>query len=455
MKRRHISFLVLLLLSLIACLDEGYQVEGIDEVPQDFNGVAWVQTFGGSGDDTPRAIIKTQDGGFAVFGFTNSTDDNLATKSLAVNDYWLLKFSSSGTLEWQKTYGGSGDDRGQAVIQTADGGYAITGYAQSDDGDASNNEGFHDNWVLRLDAAGTILWEKSFGFSGHDHSYDLVETADNGLFFSGFLDVTSSNGEGATNKNLSLSAHGVGEFWGTKVDAQGNLNWRKFFGGTNNDRAYSLVHGHGGGYVMAGFTESNDFDISASKGSYDFWVVKVDKLGNLVWESSLGGSGIDQGQDIIATADESYIVVGNTFSNDIQVSKNNGQSDVWMVKIDNQGAVVWEQSFGGSAFDDVHSIKATPDGGYLLVGNSKSNDGDLNQNFGENDFWLLKTDANGTLEWQQNFGGSGLDFAFDAIAINNDEFIIVGETASIDFPGVVNKGGQDLVILKVAAPIAQ
>ncbi|NKI31115.1 hypothetical protein [Croceivirga thetidis] len=441
------AFLVGLL--AISCIDDSYTVEGVDSTPSDFTNVIWIKNFAGSGDDSPRSIIETKDGGFAVFGFTNSTDGDLSEKSLIVNDYWLLKFDSASNLEWQKTYGGSGDDRGQAIIQTSDGGYAITGYAQSDDGDASNNEGFHDNWILKLDGTGNILWEKSFGFSGHDHSYDLVETVDGGFFFSGFLDVTSSNGAGATDKS-SLSAHGVGEFWGTKVDNSGELNWRKYFGGTNNDRAHGVVEGHDGGYVMAGFTESEDFDITNSKGSYDFWVVKVDKNGLLEWEESLGGTGIEQAQDIARTSDGGYVIVGSTFSNDIQVTKNNGESDVWLVKLNGEGALQWQKSFGGSAFDNGNSVKLTADGGFLIAGTTKSFDGDATQNFGENDFWLLKTDSEGQLLWQQSFGGLGLDFAYDAIETSEGDYIMVGESASKDLPDTENKGGLDLLIVKLS-----
>lgn len=443
---KHVLVLLVSVL-LTSCIDDSYTIEGVDGIPAQFNNVAWTKSYGGSGDDTPRSIISTSDGGFAVFGFTNSIDGDVSSKNLAVNDYWLLKFDADENLQWQKTYGGSGDDRGQAVIQTSDGGFAITGYAQSEDGDASNNEGFHDNWVLKLDANGNILWEKSFGFAGHDHSYALVEAVGGGFFFSGFLDVTSSNGEGATDKGSSLSAHGVGEFWGTKVDETGNLDWRKYFGGTNNDRAYGLAHGHDGGYVMAGFTESNDFDISNAKGSYDFWVVKIDKNGTLEWESSFGGSGIDQGQDIAQTHDGGYVVVGSTFSNDIQVTKNNGESDIWLVKLDGSGQLVWEKNFGGTAFDAAKSVQRTSDNGFLISGSSKSNTDDVLQNFGENDFWLIKTNASGDLLWQQNFGGAGLDYAYDAIEISNGKYIVVGETSSIDFPEVENLGGQDLVIL--------
>ncbi|WP_054560094.1 hypothetical protein [Croceitalea dokdonensis] len=411
--------------------------------------ITWIKNFGGSGDDSPRSIVPTQDGGFAVFGFTNSIDGDLAGKSLNVNDYWLLKFDALGNLEWNTTYGGSKDDRGQKAIQTADGGYAITGYAMSDDGDGSNNEGFHDNWVLRLDANGEILWEKSFGFSGHDHSYDIIETVDGGFFFSGFLDVTSSNGEGSTNKGSGHTAHGVGEFWGTRLDADGNMLWRRYFGGTNNDRAFGVVQANDGGFILSGSSESTDFDVSNPKGSYDYWVVKVDKTGNLEWEKSFGGTGIDQSQDIAKTPDGAYVIVGNTFSTDIQVSRNYGQSDVWLVKFNDNGDLLWEKNFGGPAFDAAHSVTVTQDGGFLISANSKSYGNDLTANFGENDLWLIKTNSEGNIQWQKALGGTGLDFGFDAIESPNGSIYFIGDTASRDFPDIEPKGGLDLVLIKL------
>jgi len=431
-----------------SCSDDSFKIEGNNEVPEDFQDVSWIANFGGTGDDSARSLIQTHDGGYAVLGLTNSTDGDLFSKDLPVNDYWLVKLDANGTLQWQKTYGGSGDDQGQQVIQTTDGGYAIAGYAESEDGDGSNNEGFHDNWILRLDANGTLLWEKSFGFSGHDHSYDLVETADGGFFFSGFLDITSSNGEGSTDRG-SLTAHGVGEFWGTKIDGDGNLEWRKFFGGSNNDRSYGVVNSHDGGYVMVGASESDDFDISHPKGSYDFWAVKVDKNGGFEWESSFGGTGIDQAEDILATADGGYIITGSTFSSDTQVTKNHGQSDVWLIKIDDSGQLLWEKSYGGAGFDAAHSVRPTLDGGFLVCGNSKSFDGDVSENFGENDIWIFKTNATGELLWEKSFGGLSLDFGYDAIESSNGNIILVGETISQDFPEVESKGSIDMVVLSL------
>jgi hypothetical protein len=439
---------VFALVAFASCTSDDSEPNPIEEVT--FLGeLDWVKSFGGTGEDTAQAVVQTSDGGFAVLGYSNSIDGDLVGKTTAVNDYWLLKLDAEGNLQWNKTYGGSKDDRGQSVVQTSDGGYAIVGYAMSDDGDGSNNEGFHDNWILRLDANGNILWEKSFGFSGHDHSYDVIETSDGGLFFTGFLDVTSSGGEGNTGKGNYLTRHGVGEFWGTKLDVDGNLVWRRYFGGTNNDRSFGVLEANDGGLLMVGASESNDFDISNSKGSYDFWVVKVSNTGALLWERSFGGTGIDKSYDIVKTNDNAYVITGNTFSTDTDISRNNGESDVWLIKVDDNGNLVWEKTFGGTAFDAARGLSLTAAGGFAIAGNSKSLDGDLQENKGENDLWVIKTDSEGNITYQSTFGGSGLDYGFDTLETEDGGLILVGETASDDFPNLQLRGMTDLVVIKI------
>ena len=440
-------------LLLISCSLDPLPQQEISEAQElPFLGeTSWIRSFGGSGEDSFHSVINTSDGGFAALGSSSSTDGDLQGKELAVSDYWLVKFSPLGEIEWSKTYGGSKDDRGQAVIRTADGGYAITGYAMSDDGDGSNNEGFHDNWIIKVDEKGTLQWEKSFGFAGHDHSYDIIQTADGGFFFVGFLDVTAANGEGNSVKFNNLTRHGVGEFWGTKIDSNGELQWRRYFGGTNNDRAHAVVESHSGGYIMAGFAESNDFDISNTRGSYDFWVVKVSVTGELLWEHSYGGAGIEIAYDIARTKDQAYVVVGNTFSSDTDVSENHGESDVWMIKINDDGELLWEATFGGSEFDAAQGVSVGSDGAYIISGNSRSTDGDATGNNGENDLWLLKVNTEGDLLWEEHYGGTGLDLGFMALETSDRDLLMVGETGSTDFGPLLPKGDKDALVIRVAS----
>ncbi|MFS4455223.1 hypothetical protein [Maribacter sp. 2304DJ31-5] len=443
----------LLLLSVVlfiySCSKNG-AIEDIRILETSFLGeLDWVKNFGGTGEETAQAVIKTTDGGYAVLGFTNSMDGDISDKTTEVNDYWLLKLDANGELMWNKTYGGSKDDRGQSLVQTSDGGYALTGYAMSSDGDGSVNKGFHDNWLLKLDASGDIIWEKSYGFSGHDHSYDILQTEDGGFFFAGFLDITSARADGNTEKTNTLTRHGVGEFWGTKIDSEGALQWRGYFGGTNNDRAHAVVRAEDGGFVMAGFSESDDFDISDTQGSYDFWMVKVDDKGNMLWERSFGGTGIEISYDIARTSDNGYVIVGNTFSTDGDVSNNNGESDIWMIKVNDAGSLLWEKSFGGAQFDAAQAVVQSADGGYLVVGNSKSANGDASSNAGENDIWLVKTDAAGDMTWQKSFGGAGIDFGFDVMENPDGSVLLVGQSESTDFPTITSRGKSDLIVLKI------
>lgn len=445
MKRIKISSKYILLLTLFlliaACSDT-------DDTSGFLGEVAWIKTFGGSEEDVAIAVIEANDGTYMVLGTTSSTDGDITDKTTVENDFWLLKIDGDGNTLWSKTYGGSDDDVAQSVIQTTDGGYAIIGYSKSSDGDASNNEGFHDNWIVKLDADGNIQWENSFGFAGHDHAYDVLQTTDGGYFLSGFMDVTASGGEGNSGK-AAKTLHGVGEFWAVKTDASGALQWSRYFGGSNNDRSYSVVQANDGGFVLTGFSESNDFNITDSKGSYDFWVIKVTATGELAWEQSFGGSGIEESYSIALTEDNNYIIAGQTYSTDKDVTEQYGNADFWVIKIDDDGQLLWDKNYGGTDFDSARSITPTHDGGFVMAGNTKSTTIDVSENFGENDIWAVKINASGKLQWEMAFGGSGIDFGHDAIETTDRNIIIVGETESNDHHIMENKGKKDMIIVKL------
>lgn len=442
--KAFLRFYIILLAGIftIACTitdDTGNTIRFLGELE-------WAKTYGGTNEDIATSVIQTQDGNLAVFGTTASINGDIDDKVLEENDYWLMLLDAEGTMLWNRTYGGSGDDVGQHIIQTNDSGYAIVGYSMSDDGDGSNNEGFHDNWILKLDPSGNIQWEKSFGFAGHDHAYSVVQTTDGGYFMTGFIDVTASGGEG--NNRSSSAMHGVGEYWCHKLDSGGNIEWRRYFGGSNNDRSFAGLQANDGGYVITGFSESGDFDITGSKGSYDYWVVKLDPSGNLLWERSFGGSEVDQSRAIAKTKDNGYIIAGNSFSSDGDNSSNLGSSDFLLVKLNDNGETVWLRNYGGSEFDYATSISQTSNG-HIITGYSKSADHQLTSNYGDNDFWALKINENGDILWQKSFGGSAQDLAFDAVETSEGHVIVVGETESTDQDIQQNKGMKDVLVLKI------
>jgi len=441
MKKLKLNSNILCLFILIVSSCKNDDISTTD--PLDFGQTQWTKTFGGTQEDFAQSVIQTSDGNLVMLGTTGSIDGTITDKSQEDNDYWLMKFDVEGTVLWSKTYGGSGEDIGQKVIETSDGGFALAGYSQSSDGDASANQGFHDNWLLRLDSQGELLWEKSYGYAGHDHAYSLIQTSDGGFFMTGFLDVTASDGQGNERNLGSTRRHGIGEFWCHKLDANGNVEWRRYFGGTNNDRSYDVVQANDGGYVVTGFSESNDFDITNNHGSYDYWVIKLNTQGELVWENSFGGSEIDQSRAIVKTDDNAYIIAGNSFSTDGDISQSYGGSDFWLIKINDQGDLLWNKNYGGSDFDYATSIKKTSSG-FVVSGYSQSSN-----NYGDNDYWVLKIDVNGTVIWHKNFGGSGFDLAFDAIETFDNRIIVVGETESNDHDIVENRGLKDVLIVNI------
>lgn len=403
-----------------------------------------VKTFGGSKNDLAKSVLPTNDGGFIVIGSTQSSDGDISTKNNESYDFWVLKFSADNLLEWQKTYGGTGDDRGRDIAKTSDGGYLLVGYSDSSDGDVTNNNGLRDFWVVKIDATGNLIWEKSFGYSGIDEGNTIIKTSDNNFIVSGVLDVTASNGEGNLNKNTNR--HAGGDYWNLKISNNGDLIWARYYGGTFTDTALGLAENESGEIITIGSSDSNDVDIKNNKGSYDFWVVNSAANGNLIWEKSFGGSEIDEARGIVKVND-GFIIAGDTRSIDKDVSLNNGGADLWLIKVNETGNLIWEKSFGGSNFDVARSINKTNDNGFIIAGSSRSANGDVALNNGQNDAWIITVNESGNLLWQTTIGGSKIDFAYDAIQKTNGDYIIVGESQSNDGDVLQNKGFSDLLII--------
>lgn len=408
--------------------------------------VLFVKSFGGSQADTFQDVIATTDGGFAALGYSQSTDGDITDNANQTNKFWLVKTDSEGTTQWSRTYGGSDDDRGEQLIQTTDGGFALVGYSRSADGDVGFNEGLHDHWIVKLDASGNLQWERSYGFSGSDQAFSITQTADGGYFSAGFLDVTASGGAG--NEGRNANRHGVGEFWAHKLDAQGELLWRRYFGGTNNDRAYATLETASGNLMLVGASESNDFDVSDPKGSYDFWAILLDNQGDIIWERSYGGSEIEIAYGAVPTPDGNFLIVGDTRSSDGDVSTLNGSADVWVVKINEQGTILWEKTFGGTGFDSARDVAVMQDG-FVITGASRSIDGDVTENKGQSDFWILKIDQNGTMVWQRTIGGSELDFGYGITAAADGSVLVAGDTQSNDQDITTTLGAVDAVLIKL------
>ena len=438
---KYCCFVFVLSINLGCDSSENIQPTGNQSVE-----VEEVLTIGGTKNESAQSVVNTPDGGYAVLGYTQSMDGDISNKTDTSFDYWLLKFDASGQQQWQKVYGGSDDDRGEDLITTNDGGYAILGSSKSNDGDVSNNSGSNDFWVAKLDASGTIIWEKSFGYVGADSAFSIIQTQDNGFLLSGVLDVSASDGAG--NNRMNMERHAGGDYWVIKIDAMGELQWSRYFGGTFTDTAYDSVQTQDGNFLIMGSSDSDDVDINNNKGTYDFWVVKLNNTGTLLWEKSFGGTEIDEARAITTTADGNFFVAGDSRSNDIDLSTNNGAADVWIIKINSDGDLLWEKTFGGSSFDGVKAIYKTQNNEFLVAGNSRSSDGNLTKNNGQNDAWIFKINAQANVMWQKTIGGNDVDLLMGITELNNGSIVGVGNSNSSDIDISENKGFSDVLIIK-------
>ena len=342
--------------------------------------IEWQRCLGGSDWESAESVQQTADGGYIVAGRTYSNDGDVSGNH-GIDDFWVVKLDASGNMTWQKCLGGSSWDEAYDIQQTADGGYIVAGWAFSNDGDVSGNHGT-DLWVVKLDASGNMAWQRCLGGSGWDIAYSIQQTADDGYIVAGH----SRSNDGDVSGN-----HGIDDFWVVKLDASGNMTWQRCLGGSGTDDAYSIQQVADGGYVVAGITDTNNNgDVSGNHGSFDCWIVKLDRYGNLLWQKCLGGSDEDRAESVQQTADGGYIVAGRTFSNDGDASGNHGERDGWVVKLDASGNRIWQRCLGGSQADEGQSIQQTADGEYLVAGYTCSSDGDVSGNHGSEDFWIVK-----------------------------------------------------------------
>ena len=384
--------------------------------------IEWQKCLGGSIGEPAYSIQQSADGGFVVAGYSWSIDGDVSGNH-GLSDYWIVKLDTAGNLVWQKSFGGSNNDVAWAMDQTADGGFVVAGYSRSNDGDITSNAGLTDYCIMKLDAAGNLEWQKSLGGSDDDWAYAIRQTTEGGFIVAGH----SKSNDGDVSGN-----HGDWDYWVVNLDVNGNLLWQRSLGGSDEDEAYAVVQTADGGFVIAGGSDSNDGDASGNHGDGDAWIVKLDLNGNLLWQKSLGGSGDDYAYSIQQTTDGNLIVAGSSPSNDGDVSGNHGHTDYWIMKLDDSGNLLWQKSLGGSDYDQVNSIQQTIDGGFIVAGYSYSSDGDVSVNHGLNDYWIVKLDTAGNLVWKESLGGSDYDQANSIQQSADGGFIIAGLTFSND-----------------------
>ncbi|MEO6670895.1 MAG: MopE-related protein [Ferruginibacter sp.] len=409
-------------------------------------GFVWQKLLGGSNSEINSDMKQTSDGGYILAGSTASGNGDINFNH-GNADAWIVKLNNTGSIQWQKTYGGTGAESAISIQQTTDGGFIFAGYSNSNDGDLNSNHGQNDGWVVKINNTGQIEWQKLLGGSSNDMIQHVEQTADGGYICAGYSH--SNNGDVSGN-------HGSEDFWVIKLNSAGQIQWQKSYGGTSSEVASSIRQTSEGGYIVSGSSFSNNGDVSGNHGSEDFWVIKLNSAGQIQWQKSLGGTAADHASSIQETADGGYVVGGRTSSNNGNVTGNHGSTDYWILKLNNAGQVQWQKTLGGTSYDAAIDIEVTSDAGYIVTGRSNSTNGDVTSNNGQYDCWVVKLDNSGIMQWQKSLGGILDDNSYSIHQTQNGGFIVAGYSYSNNGDFTSNHGNGDFWIVNLSGitPVA-
>jgi hypothetical protein len=361
------------------------------------NEFTFMKTVGGNRRDRGINLLQTDDGGYAIVGYTSSGD-------ALQEDVYLVRLNPRGEVLWSRTYGGEGNDNGWDLLETKDGGFVIVGFTNS------SGAGKMDIYLFQVDAMGELMWERTYGGPQDEYGWSMAPTPDGGYVLGG---QTDSFGEGEEDGYL------------VKVNAQGEEIWSQTYGGPQEDRLFSVDQTADHGFVLTGTTRS------FSAGERDLYLVKTSSTGELTWMQMFGEERDDVGHAVRQTADRGFIVTGYT------KSFGAANYDTWLIKTDESGNTEWEKFFGGTGDDRTIYGEQTTDGGYILTGYTRSFEA-LNW-----DVFLVRADATGEIIWYQTFGGVREDTGYTVRQTSDKGFILTGETYSI------GEGGGDMYIIKV------
>lgn len=400
--------------------------------------ILWEKSYGGKHSDYLFDAIATADYGFLLAGSSLSKNTGKKTEDNNGNlDYFLWKMDEHGEMDWQKTFGGSGADLLQSIKHTKDGGFILAGTSDSEKGFHKKDScrGKEDFWIIKLDAKGNEQWQRTIGGSGQELLQSIWPTSDGGYIIGG---SSSSNKDALkTDGKKDLfgkkeDSYGNLDYWIVKLDAKGNTEWQKTVGGLYADHLRSIQQAKDEGYILGGSSNSPESGNKTEKcyGGSDYWIVKLDKNGAMEWQKAYGGDGDDQLYALFQSKDGNYIMGGNS-SSGVTGNKNTSNkkgTDFWVVKIDTNGEIIWQQTYDVGKVDFFTSMEENKDGSLLLAGYAQSETlgTQKKDKEGINDYVVIKTDANGEELWRESVGSGGEDILRKAIEVRDGGYLLAG-----------------------------
>jgi len=389
--------------------------------------------FGGSNTDFAKCIKPAKDGGYIIIANTNSNDGDIDT-GFGESDIWVAKLDSWYNIEWKKTYGGSLGEEAFSIFQSKDGGYIIMASSLSTDGQVTGyhpptptTNGAGDAWIVKIDSKGNIQWEKCWGGANSDYILNGIETTDGGFAFIGA--TASIDGD-----VLGKPGHaGNIDFWVVKLNQQGSLLWQHNYGSTYDDEdGYDLIETENEGLLLCGSTNSVNGLSIGNHGKADALVIQIDKMGNVLWHKCFGGSGADAFEKIIKNKNGGFLLLGGSDSNDGDVAGNHtktGQqpeSDVWIVSIDKKGYMLWQRCYGGSNGETAYSIDTRQQDGGYVIAAATES---FDGDITNNKFlnaWVFAISETGSIIWQSCYGGIYGSRIFSIIFTTDGGFLGAG-----------------------------
>lgn len=337
----------------------------------------WGKSFGSSLTDFGASAVKSSDGSYFVGGLTEKKDGDVTgdfhTGSNVSPDFWLLKLDADGNKLWDKCFGGTGYDIVYSMTAGPNGGVVIAGETSSKDGDLAELSPTGSFLVISLDASGQLIWKKTFGDSPSDLYPVIMNTRDDGYIMIG---------------TSTVDPEGV-DVLVIKIDQKGELLWRKTFSGSSEDLAWSVIEDDDESILITGHTFSSDGHFSGNNANGNIFVLKLNEKGEMNWIKFYGGNGTDDGR-AIAKADDGYFIAGVTKSTEGELTTAYGNHDYYILKIDKSGQKLWQKSYGGSGIEQLWGAVPTADDGLVVAGYSASSDHDIVSPKGDADFFVLK-----------------------------------------------------------------
>lgn len=417
--------------------------------------ILWEKSYGGKHADYLMDAKPTPDYGFILAGSSlskksgNKTEDNNGDL-----DYWIWKMNEEGELDWQKNFGGTGSDFLQSISLTKDAGYVLAGISNSNKGfnKEDDSKGQDDFWIIKLTATGSQEWQKTIGGSSQEKLSTIVQTKDGGYIIGGSSSSepeekqqSVTNPNGITHKTAEY--FGNLDYWVVKLDSKGKIEWQKSYGGIYADELRSIEQTFDGGYIIGGYSNSPKSGNKAddNKGIGDYWILKTDAKGEIVWQKTIGGDKDDQLYVAHQTFDKGYILGGNSNSNASQEkSKTNSEgTDFWVLKLDENGVIKWQETFNFGKYDILTSLVENDDHTYLIGGFAKgelSSDAKLKNTkakSGTDDYVALKIDDKGQELWGKTVGSNGEDVLKRVIETRDGGYLFAGTSNPQMTPSVI------------------